>query len=199
MKKDCIEVSYKTYLLFVLILFMITGLKISYSYGEEKKVNWGFSILGGMGDAVYSEPDMAVYGILPRISFPLHKNWDIEFEGNFFYYDIHKMHDLYFLGVSNDILFKPIQERWGSLFVLAGGGLGYDSAGKKLQGGESHAPLIGDQHFAGFFNTGVGMLLNISRVTALRVEYRFYHLSEPFDTNDWGLNTHNVLFGISFR
>jgi len=198
-KNNCVGVSYKSYLLSTLILFMIIGSMISYSYGEEKEVKWGFSILGGMGDAIYSKPDMTVYGFLPRISLPLCKNWDLEFEGNFLYYDIHKMHDLYFLGVSHNILFKPIQERWGSLFLLGGAGLGYDNAGKRLNGGDSDAPLMGDQHFAGFFNTGAGMLFNIGRGTALRVEYRFYHISEPFDTTDWGLNTHTVLFGISFR
>ena len=30
------------------------------------------------------------------------------------------------------------------------------------------------------------------------MEYCFYHISEPFKT-DRGLNTHTVLFGISFR
>ncbi len=188
----------KSYLLSALILFMMIGLTISDSYGEEKKVHWGFSVLGGMGDAVYNKPDMAVFGFLPRISFSLHKNWDIEFEGNFFYYDIHKMDNLYFLGASNNILFKPIQGKWGSLFVLAGGGLGYDSAGEKLKRGDSEPPLIGDQHFAGFFNAGTGMFFDIGRGAALRVEYRFYHLSEPFDRSDNGLNTHTVLFGISF-
>ena len=84
-------------------------------------------------------------------------------------------------------------------FLLAGAGLGYDSAGNRLNGGDSHAPLMGDQHFAGFFHTGAGMLFNMGRGTALRVEYRFYHISEPFDTSDRGLNTHNVLVGISFR
>ena len=108
-------------MLSALILFIIIGSTISYSYGEENKVKWGFSIFGGTGDAIYSKPDMAVYGFLPRISLPLYKNWDLEFEGNFFYYDIHKMPNLYFLGVSNNILFRPINERWGSLFLLVGG------------------------------------------------------------------------------
>ena len=199
MKKNCLGALCKGCLLPALILLTVIGSIISYSYGEEKRVEWGFSILGGAGDAIFSEPDMTVYGFLPRISFPLHKNWNLEFEGNFFYYDIQKMHDLYFLGVSNNILFKPIQEKWGSLFLLIGGGLGYDSAGKKLDGGDSDGPLIGDQHFAGFGCGGGGMFFNIGQETALRVEYRFYHLSEPFDTTDRGLNTHTVLLGISFR
>ena len=121
MKKNCNGASYKSYLLFTFILFMMIGSLISYSYGEEKKVKWGFSIFGGTGDAIHSKPDMTVYGFLPRISLPLYKNWDLEFEGNFSCYDIHKMHDLYFLGGNSNILFKPIQERWGSLFLLRWG------------------------------------------------------------------------------
>jgi hypothetical protein len=202
-KDNCIGVSYKSYLLSTLILLVILGSIVSYSYGEEeKKTRWGFSILGGWGDATYSKIDTQVYGFLPRVSLPLYKDWkkwDLEFEGNFFYYDIHKMHDFCFLGVSHNIVFKPVQERWGSLFLLVGGGLGYDSAGKRLKRGDSDDPVMGDQHFAGVCHGGAGVLFNISRGTALRVEYRFYHISEPFDTSDRGLNTHNVLFGISFR
>ena len=202
MKKDCIGVSYKSYLVSTLILFIIVGSIVSYSYGEEdeKKVKWGFSVFGGTGDAIYSKAHLEVYGFIPRITLPLYKNWkkwDLEFEGNFFYYGIHKMPNFYFLGLSNNIVFKPIQERWGSLFLLVGGGLGYDSAGERLHRG-SNSPLIGDQHFAGFGHGGAGMLFNIGRGTALRVEYRLCHISEPFDTSDRGLNTHNVLFGISF-
>lgn len=203
MKNNCIRLSYRNYLFSTLILFVITGSIASFSYGEEeKKTRWGFSIFGGWGDATYSKIDTQVYGFLPRISLPLCKDWkkwDLEFEGNFFYYDIHKMHDFYFLGVSHNILFKPIQEKWGSLFLLVGGGLGYDSAGKRLSRGDSEDPIMGDQHFAGFCHGGAGVLFNISRGTELRVEYRFYHISEPFDTSDRGLNTHTVLFGISFR
>jgi hypothetical protein len=181
---------------------MIAGSIVSYSYGEEeKKVKWGFSILGGTGDAIYTKTHIREYGFLPRITLPLYrkwKYWDLEFEGNFFYYDIPKIHDVYFLGVSHNIVFKPVQERWGSLFLLIGAGIGYDSTGKKLQRGNSEAPLLGDQHFAGVVNVGAGVLFNIGRKTALRVEYRLYHISEPFDTSDRGLNTHTVLFGISF-
>ena len=132
-KRNCAGVSYKSYLLSTLLLFMMIGSIVSYSYGEEeKKVKWGLSVLGGTGDSVLSKIDMKVYGLIPRITLPLYKNWkkwELEFEGNFFYYDIHKMHDVYFLGLSSNFVFKPVQERWGSLFLLAGGVLGYDSAG----------------------------------------------------------------------
>ena len=202
MKKNCNGGLYNRYLLPTLIIFVIIGSIVPYSYGEEeRKVKWGFSIFGGTGDAIYSKADMEVYGFIPRITLPLRKDWkkwDLEFEGNFFYYDIHKMHDFYFLGLSNNIVFKPIQERWGSLFLLIGGGLGYDSAGERLHRGGSAPPLLGDQPFAGLGYGGLGVLFNIGRGMALRVEYRFCHISEPFDTSDRGLNTHNVLLGISF-
>ncbi len=203
MKKNCNGVSYKRYLIPTLIILVIIGSIASYSYGEEeeeRKAKWGLSVLGGTGDAVLSKIDMKVYGLIPRITLPLRKDWkkwDVEFEGNFFYYDIHKMHDVYFLGLSTNFVFKPIQERWGSLFRLIGGGLGYDSAGERLHRG-SNPPLLGDQHFAGFGTGGAGILFNLGRGMALRVEYRFYHISEPFDTSDRGLNTHNVLLGVSF-
>ncbi len=198
-----IGVSYKSYLLSTLIVVVMIGSIVSYCYGEEeeRKTKWGFSILWGTGDVFYTRTDMKVYGFLPRISFPLRKDWkywDVEFEGNFFYYKIQKMHDVYFLGLSQNTVFKPIQERWGSLFLLIGGGLGYDSAGERLHRGVGEAPLLGDQHFAGFVNAGAGMLFNMGRGTTLRVEYRLCHLSEPFDTGDRGLNTHRVLLGISF-
>jgi hypothetical protein len=203
-KKNSIGVSYKSYLLATLILFAILGSIVSYSYGEEqeeKKTRWGFSILGGTGDA-FSNTHMREYGFLPRITLPLCKDWkywDLEFEGNFLYYDIPKVHNAYFLGPSHNIVFRPIQERWGSLFLLVGAGIGYDSAGKRLFRGDSESPLLGDQHFSGVVNAGAGVLFNIGRKTALRVEYRLYHISEPFDTRDRGLNTHTVLFGISFK
>ena len=182
---------------------MILGAIVSYSYGEEeeKRTSWGFSILGGTGDA-FSKTHMIEYGLLPRITLPLRKGWkywDLEFEGNFFYYDIPKVHNVYFLGLSHNIVFRPIQEKWGSLFLLIGAGVGYDSAGQRLFRGNSESPLLGDQHFSGAVNAGAGVLFNIGRETALRLEYRLYHVSEPFDTRDRGLNTHTVLFGISFN
>ena len=61
---------------------------------------------------------MTVYEFLPRFGFPLHRNWDLEFEGNYSYWNMRGEQDLYFLGVNGNILFEPIQRRWGSLFLL---------------------------------------------------------------------------------
>jgi hypothetical protein len=201
-KKNRVGVAYKTFLLSGLLFFTIIGAFAPPSYGEEgeRKAKWGFSVFGGTGDAALRKIDIGTYGIIPRVTLPLRKDWkmwDVEFEGNFFYYDIRKMPNVYFLGLGTNLVFRPVQESWGSLFLLTGGALGYDSAGKKLFRG-ADSPLLGDQHFAGSGYGGAGVLFNIGGGTALRVEYRFVHLSEPFDTSDRGMNTHNILLGIVF-
>jgi len=176
---------------FAFVPLMMAGSMISHSYGEESsKVKYGFSIFGAVGDALHERVDTLAYGFLPRVDFSLHRNWDLEFEGNYSYWNIRKEHDLYFLGVNANLLFKPIQQNWGFLFFLAGGGLGYDSAGKRV-------PQLGDTHCGGILQAGTGFCYNLGKGWALRVEYRFYHLSEPF-RDDKGLNTHTALLGVSF-
>lgn len=201
--KSHVDLSRRGYFLSILLSFAIAGSIVSYCNAEEeeKKITWGISVFGGTGDAVHHNADMEVYGLIPRMTFPFYKKWklDFEIEGNFFYYNIHKMHDVYFLGLSHNFVFKPIRERWGTLFLLVGAGIGYDSAGKRLKrAAVLDDPLLGDQHFAGFFHGGAGILYDMGRGMALRLEYRFSHISEPLDTGDRGMNTHNILFGISF-
>jgi opacity protein-like surface antigen len=181
----------KRYLLLTFVTVMMVGLLISYSYGEEdSKTRYGFSIMGGAGEAWRTKPDMTVFGFLPRVDLPLHRNWDLEIEGNFSYWAISREKNLYFSGVNANIVFKPIHRNWGSLFLLAGGGMGYDSGGGKVK-------EIGNQHIGGILQTGAGIYYNLRKGLALRAEYRFYHISEPF-TADSGLNTHCALLGISF-
>ena len=123
MKKIWKKILSKRHWLFTFIAFVMTGSIISHSYEEEvSRVKYGFSIFRGAGDAWHNEIDMTVYGFLPRIDLPLHRYLDLEFEGNYSYWNIRKEHDLYFLGVDANLLFKPIQRNWGSLFLLAGGG-----------------------------------------------------------------------------
>jgi hypothetical protein len=164
---------------------------VSDSYGEEpRSVRYGISVFGGFGDAWHIDPDLTVYGVHPRIDVALHSNWDLEFEGNYTHWNIRKGNNLYFAGIDINLLFKPIRRKWGSLFLLGGAGIGYDSAGKRV-------PQIGDSHCGGILQGGVGVFYNLGKKTALRVEYRYYHLSEPF-RDDRGLNSHNALIGISF-
>jgi opacity protein-like surface antigen len=184
--------SIKKNLVFAFVFIIMIGSFLPHSYGEEgSKVKYGFSVMGGAGDALYKNPDTTVFGFLPRVDLALHRNWDLEFEGNFSYWNISGEKNLYFLGVNGNIVFKPIQWDWGSFFLLAGGGLGYDSAGK------NGVNEIGDSHCGGVYQAGAGIYYNLPKGLALRVEYRFYHISEPF-RSDRGLYTHTALLGISF-
>jgi opacity protein-like surface antigen len=186
------KISSKRLLFITLFAFlMVLGYLTSHSYGYDlKNLQYGVSVFGGIGDALHSKTEFTTFGVLPRIGVPLHRNWDLEFEGNYSYWKIRREHDLYFVGIDANVIFKPIQGKWGSLFLLGGAGIGYDSAGKRVE-------QIGDSHFGAILQAGIGLYYNLGKRWALRVEYRFYHLSEP-SRHDVGLNSHNVLLGISF-
>jgi hypothetical protein len=175
--------------LFIIYLLMV-GLFPPYSYGEEeKKIKLGFSISAGTGEVIHKTPDTTKYVFLPRLSIPLNRNWDLELEGNYSYWAIVHKPNLYFLGGDTNILFKPIQWKKGALFFLVGGGLGYDNSGGKVK-------WIGDSHFASILQGGAGVLYKVGKSWAIRGEYRFNHVSEPFE-KDRGINTHDFLLGLS--
>lgn len=195
MKKHRKGSPYKNYLLFAFILLLMIGSLTSYCFGEEeseRKIRFGFSAFGGTGEALArsGRPAMNVFGFLPRIDLTLFKHFDLEFEGNYSYWNITGEKDLYFAGVNANLLFKPIEKSWGSLFLLGGGGLGYDNAGKH------RVSQIGDSHCGGILQVGAGAFINLGKQWALRGEYRLYHISDPF-RKDRGLNTHIFLLGFS--
>jgi len=187
----------KRYILLTLAVLATIGSLLSDSYAEDKKVRWGVSLGGGFNaDFIHHRPDVAIYTALPRVDIPLHRKWDLEFEGNFSYYDISHHSNLYFVGLNGNVLFTPFRWDWGSLFALGGGGLGYNSDGTKSVPG-LHAPLLGDSHLAGIIQGGIGITYNIGKGMALRGEYRLVHISDPTQ-RDSGINTHTFLVGISF-
>jgi len=196
-EKKCDGNWRKRHVLLTLAVLATIGSLLSNSYAEDKKVTWGFSLGGGFNaDFIHHRPDVAIYTFLPRVDIPLHRKWDLEFEGNFSYYDISHDKNFCFLGLNGNILFTPIRWDWGSLFALGGGGLGYNSDGRETVPGV-HAPLIGDSHLAGIIQGGIGITYNIGKGLALRGEYRLVHISDP-TARDSGINTHTFLIGISF-
>jgi len=169
---------------------VLIGLFVPSSYGEEEGgLKWGFSL--GVGQPHKSEHSLNLWTFFPRVDVPVAKNWDVEFEGNAAYYDISRTKNLYVLGLNTNVLFEPLRWEGGELFLLGGAGLGYNN------NGDGEADDMGDSHVAGILQCGSGVLYRIGRRLWLRGEYRFYHLSDPFH-KDGGINTHNVLLGVSF-
>jgi hypothetical protein len=56
---------------------------------------------------------------------------------------------------------------------------------------------IGDYHVAGVLQGGTGIYLPMGKGWLLRGEYRFQHISDPFE-KDVGINTHNFILRVSF-
>jgi len=177
-------------LMIFFILLLLPGLVALPAHGEEEKgLGFGLSGIIGTGDALHEDPEFTLYGIFPRLSYPVAKPLGIEMEGNFARYIVSGQKDFNLLGGSLNFLFKPIRYHWGSLFLLGGGGFGYHDA----DGVEE----IGDSSFSGILQGGAGILYHLAGGWALRGEYRLVHISDLMQ-KDQGINTHAFLLGISF-
>jgi hypothetical protein len=173
----------------IVICLLFIGCFTPLCYGDEKgDFKWGLSILAGPN--VKSDPDFSHLALLPRVGLALHRKWDFELEGNLSYYFINREKNLYLLGVNGSFLFKPVQ--WGKItpFLIAGGGLAYNN-------NNGFVWEMGDSHTAGIVQGGGGILYDMGKGLWLRGEYRFYHISDPFE-RDYGLNTHSFVLGVTF-
>jgi hypothetical protein len=157
--------------------------------GKEGGVKWGFSAL--LGPNAGGHMEFTQSALLPRGRVALHKNWDLEFEGNFSRYFIEEAKNLYLLGVNANLLFEPIQ--WGKVipFLIVGIGVAYNN-------NTGFVWEMGDSHTAGIAQGGGGFLFDTGKGFWLRGEYRFHHISDPFD-HDHGLNTHSFFLGLLIR
>ena len=180
------------FLLTLVFLLMPGASFISISHGEAEKARYGASVSGGISDQNRGHR-FTRWAFLPRFNLPLHRYWDLEFEGNFSYYDTSTVKNLYVLGLNVNILFKPIRWDRNALFLLAGAGLGYNNSTERY-----HKTWdIGNTHVAGTIQGGLGIEYFIGRGCWLRGEYRFNHISDPFKL-DPGINSHNLMLGVSF-
>jgi opacity protein-like surface antigen len=179
----------KRNLIFIFIILMTIGFEVSDSRADEDgKTKWGVSVL--VGPSASSALDFTHLALLPRAGWALHKKWDFELEGNFSYYSIHREKNIYLLGVNGNFLFKPVQ--WGKItpFLIAGGGLAYNN-------NNGNVWEMGDSHTAGILQGGGGILYYMGKGLWLRGEYRYHHISDPFE-RDYGLNTHSFILGVTF-
>ena len=173
----------------IIICLLFVGCFTPLCYGGEKgDVKWGFSVL--LGPNARRHLDFTHSALLPRGGFALHKKLDLEFEGNFSHYFINGEKDLYLLGVNGNLIFKPVQ--WGKVipFLIAGAGLAYNNNSGFVRD-------LGDSHTAGILQGGGGILYYMGKGLWLRGEYRYHHISDPFD-RDYGLNTHSFILGVTF-
>jgi hypothetical protein len=174
----------------VLICISMIGSFISHSCGEEgNKTGWSLSLLGGYN--ARSKPNLITFAMLPRWDLSLYKYVSVELEGNFSYYNIDDNKDLYVLGCNGNLLFRPFQWKKGSLFAVLGAGLGYNN-------GNGDVTEIGDSHVAGILQGGSRISYELGKNRLLYGEYRFNHISDPFDSDDLGINTHTFILGVSF-
>jgi hypothetical protein len=156
--------------------------------GEGRDIKWGFSVL--LGPNAGGHMDFTQSALLPRAGVALHKMLDLEFEGNFSQYFIDGAKNLYLIGINGNLLFKPVQ--WGKVipFLIAGAGLAYNN-------NSGFVWEMGDSHTAGILQGGGGILYDTGKGFWLRGEYRFHHISDPFES-DHGLDTHSFIVGITF-
>jgi opacity protein-like surface antigen len=186
------KILFKRYFFFIFLALALVGLLIPNSYGQEDlKTRWGFSFGGGIKQ--HARHDFTMWTFLPRVDIPLHRNWDFEVEGNFSYYVRKMIKDLYVLGLDANLLYKPIQWKKGSIFILGGVGLGYNNNNDH----NKRTWDIGDTHVNGILQAGAGMTYYIGKGVWLRGEYRFHHISDPF-INDPGINSHDFMLGVLF-
>lgn len=177
-------------LFFVLVSFLLISAFVSSSYGDEvERPKWGFSVFGGY-NSQSNRPYLIQGGFLPRWSLAIFNRLDLELEGNFSYYWISKNKNLYLLGANANLLFKPIQWKDGSLFIIGGAGLGYNNSNGKVH-------VIERSHLTGIIQAGPGIYIKIKKGLWFRGEYRYQHISDPLH-NDQGFNTHLFMMGLSF-
>ncbi len=179
------------FLLKLIFPLVLVALLISNSYGEAGRTSYGASFSGGFTEQ--GRNYFTRWAFLPRVGFPLHRYWNLEFEGNFSFYNSSVVKNLCVVGLNGNILFRPVRWSRASLFLLAGAGLGYDNSTES----NHNAWDIGNTHVAGTLQGGLGIEYWVAKGWALRGEYRFNHVSDPFRA-DPGINTHNFMLGLSF-
>jgi hypothetical protein len=173
------------------LVFFSWGLPFAAEALDETLITYGLGIGGGFQSEITHEPTYTVFSVFPRADYPLLPYLDVEAEANYTHFNIKNEKSLSFLGLNGNLIFKPIREKWGSLFILAGAGLGYDD------NRDNDVKELGSSGLGGILQAGVGANLNIGSKWTLRVEYRFYHISEPL-INDNGLNANLFSIGFSF-
>jgi len=146
------------------------------------------SLLGGGGDE--DGLDIRYYAAYPRWGWLFHDRWELEFEGNIGHYRLDSSVDMTSLGLNGLVVYEFFRSDRYTAFVTGGGGLFHLDLDKR--------PQLTDSSIMGLAQAGLGIKLALRSEKALRLEYRFQHVSDPFDTRDGGWNYHCLVLGISW-
>lgn len=150
------------------------------------RYEYGLSLLGGYGDE--DGTDVEYYAAYPRWGWLFRNRWELEFEGNIGHYRFDSV-DSTSLGLNGIVVYEFFRFDGGTAFLAGGGGLFYLDLDER--------PQLTDGSLLGLAQGGLGLRLQVGNETLLRLEYRFQHVSDPFETTDRGLNYHCLVLGIS--
>ena len=153
---------------------------------EEPRLEYGLSLLGGWGSE--DNENIYLYAAYPRFGWFPFKRWLLELEGNISLYRV-KSIDMTGFGLNGLISYELLQFDGWSTFLAGGAGLLHLDVDERRD--------IGSAEVVGLAQAGFGIKLPVGRKTLLRFEYRFQHVSDPFTSNDGGINYHCLVLGIS--
>ncbi|MGD9034347.1 MAG: acyloxyacyl hydrolase [Desulfobacteraceae bacterium] len=185
------EFFYKSFVVFTLAHLFLNLSAFSNGYCEEgvtrPRYEFGLSLLAGAGDE--DGLDIRYYAAYPRLGWMFLDRHAFELEGNIGHYRLDSI-DMTSLGLQGLFSYEFYRFEGGKAFIAAGGGLIYLDLDERPQIGDASAVALGQ--------AGIGLKFGIGSRKALRLEYRFQHVSDPFDSSDGGWNYHCFVLGISW-
>lgn len=148
---------------------------------------YGLSLLGGGNQE--DGLDIRYYAAYPRWGWTFLERHEFELEGNLGHYRLDATH-MTSLGLQGLFTYEFYRFKGGKAFIAAGGGLIYLDLDERPRVGDSSAVALGQ--------AGFGLKFGVGSKKALRFEYRWQHVSDPFDIEDHGWNYHCFVLGISW-
>lgn len=180
----------RSFAVFILAHLILNLSGLSNGFCEEDlrpRFEYGLSLLGGGGDQ--DGLDIRYYAAYPRWGWTFLERHAFELEGNIGHYRLDST-DMTSLGLQGLFTYAFYRFKHGNAFIAAGGGLIYLDLDERPQVGDASAVALGQ--------AGIGLKFVVESKKALRLEYRFQHVSDPFDSNDGGWDYHCLALGVSW-
>lgn len=176
----------RSFSVFVVAQLILIFSILSNGFCEEAPrpaAEFGFSLLGG------GDNDIRYYAAYPRWGWTFLERHAFELEGNIGHYRFDST-DMTSLGLQGLFTYAFYRFKRGNAFVAAGGGLIYLDLDER--------PRVGDSSIVALGQAGFGLKFGVGSNNALRLEYRWQHVSDPFDNDDHGWNYHCLVLGVSW-